>query len=528
MFKALLKKQILETFSTLFYGNGNKKKQRSGGAVGILLLAAFVALALGGAFFFVAFSLCAPLVAAGLDWVFFALIGTMATALGVIGSVFATKSKLYDAKDNDLLLSMPIPARLVLFSRLAGLYAFTLLFESMVFLPAVVCYFVVGGFAPLALVGCLLVWLVLPLGALALCCLLGWLIALLSARLPMKNLTSVLLTVGFIVVYLIVYSKINDYLNYIVLHGEGVGRVMNGWLYPFGQVGYACVGKPLSWLIFLAIFGGVFALVYLLLSKTYLRLATVNRGARKVKYKGKGYGAGSAFSSLVKREALRYTKNPMVAMNCLLGTLFLIVLPFLSLFLGELRAGVLSGDYDRIVAPVIAAIVCIAATMNTVSATSVSLEGENLWIVRSAPVATEKVLFSKAFFHCLTTGIPALFACVFLCIVFRVNVFLSIGTAIVCLLFTLTCALLGLAINLKLPKLDWTNEVALVKQSFSPMAAMFAEWGLELVLVGVFIALSIPLPVWVCYIAVGALLLAGSLLLVLWLKKGGKEVFEGL
>ena len=46
----------------------------------------------------------------------FATAGLMALGLSVFGSVFATQSQIYDAKDNGLLLSMPIPPRTILLS----------------------------------------------------------------------------------------------------------------------------------------------------------------------------------------------------------------------------------------------------------------------------------------------------------------------------------------------------------------------------------------------------------------------------
>ena len=55
--------------------------------------------------------LCVPFVDAGFSWLYFAVMGLMAIAVGIIGSVFSTYSTLYLAKDNDMLLAMPIKPR---------------------------------------------------------------------------------------------------------------------------------------------------------------------------------------------------------------------------------------------------------------------------------------------------------------------------------------------------------------------------------------------------------------------------------
>ena len=71
----------------------------------------------------------------------FALVGVL---MGVFGSVFNTFSGLYQAKDNDLLLSLPIPVRAILASRLLGVYLMGLMFSGVILLPCVIVYWAVG------------------------------------------------------------------------------------------------------------------------------------------------------------------------------------------------------------------------------------------------------------------------------------------------------------------------------------------------------------------------------------------------
>ena len=61
--------------------------------------------------------------------------GLLAVLLGAFGSVFNTYSGLYLSKDNDLLLSMPIPVRSIMVSRLLGVYLMGLMYSGVVMLP---------------------------------------------------------------------------------------------------------------------------------------------------------------------------------------------------------------------------------------------------------------------------------------------------------------------------------------------------------------------------------------------------------
>ena len=156
MLKTLLKKQLYELNYTFFYDQ-KKGKMRSKGS-SITLIALYVLLmvgVVGGMFAIFAAMACPPLVEAGMGWLYFSIFSLIAVAMGVFGSVFNTYSGLYLAKDNDLLLSMPIPVRYLLIVRLAGVYLMGLMFSAMVLLPAVIVY-LVNAFSVPALLGGLL------------------------------------------------------------------------------------------------------------------------------------------------------------------------------------------------------------------------------------------------------------------------------------------------------------------------------------------------------------------------------------
>ena len=54
-------------------------------------------------------------------------------------------------------------------------------------------------------------------------------------------------------------------------------------------------------------------------------------------------------------------------------------------------------------------ILCALASMNDMSAPSVSLEGKNLWLIQSLPITPWQVLRAKLLLHAGLTGIPMLF-----------------------------------------------------------------------------------------------------------------------
>ena len=106
MLSILLKKQMAEIFRSYFYdAKKNKARSKAATAAYIVLFMTIMIGLLGGIFTFLSLSICGALSAAGMDWLYFAIMGLLAILLGVFGSVFNTYSSLYLSKDNDLLLS---------------------------------------------------------------------------------------------------------------------------------------------------------------------------------------------------------------------------------------------------------------------------------------------------------------------------------------------------------------------------------------------------------------------------------------
>ena len=145
MVKLLLKKQLSEIFRSYFYDAKKNKPRSKASTVSLIVLYVLLMVGvIGGMFTLFSIGLCAPLHEAGLDWLYFTLFALVGVLMGVFGSVFNTFSGLYQAKDNDLLLSLPIPVRAILASRLLGVYLMGLMFSGVILLPCVIVYWAVG------------------------------------------------------------------------------------------------------------------------------------------------------------------------------------------------------------------------------------------------------------------------------------------------------------------------------------------------------------------------------------------------
>ena len=200
MLKALIRKQFMELFRNYFV-NQKTGEPRSKGKITLMFVGFAVLLVIAaGAFFAVAAMLGSGLIPAGMDWLYFALMGMLSILFGTFGSVFNTYAGLYKAKDNDLLISMPIPPSKILLSRMAGVLGLSLLYSALMWVPSMIFYWIAGTPTVLAVVFEILLIPVIALLVSTLTCVLGWLVALISSRL--KNRSFVVIIIYFIALFL--------------------------------------------------------------------------------------------------------------------------------------------------------------------------------------------------------------------------------------------------------------------------------------------------------------------------------------
>lgn len=529
MLKALVKKQLQEVYAQSFNRRGRNGKKRS--AKGTLILLIIVAVYLAGTVGFTFFMLADALFDAEMGWMYYLILSGAAVMFGTLGSVFSTYTTLYLAKDNDLLLSMPIPVRDVILSRLLGVYIMGLIYSGLISLPGVIAGFVAGGVRVSAVFGGLVLILLISLIVLALSCLLGWLVAKLSLRLKNKSWLTALIAVAFLGLYYFVYFRIMNHVSEIVasviLFGDKLkasARLL--WLY--GQIGE---GSWLGMLVWTAVVLALLALVWVVMKRSFLSIATASVDRSTIRRREE-FRSGSVSAALLRKEWLRFTSSSAYMLNCGLGLIMLLGLGVWLLIKGRELAAMVSGAFGNAsgVLPVVGCgLCCLLAGMVDISAPSVSLEGRTLWQLQSLPIDPWKILRAKLELHLLLAALPVLFCAVsVLTAIPDATLAQKLLILAVAVLAAVFIALLGLCLGLKMPNLDWTNEIIPIKQSMSVLFTILSGFGLGGVLIGPYLLIGrlIGATGWLGVFSL--LLLAADAALFLWLRRFGARRFAEL
>lgn len=531
MLKALIRVRFASLFSSMFRTKKTEAGMSTGKKVlfGILWIYVIaVLLFVFGALFF-AF---VPMLATELNWFFFALAGLLAFFFSFIGSIFVTQSQLFDATDNELLLSMPIPTYYILLSRMLLLLILNYVYEGLIFAPALFVYVLSGYATALGIILLVIAYLVLPLLTLSLSCLCGWLLAVISSRLRHKNIIQVVLMLVFFLGYFYFIQNSSDYLNSLIENGTAIAEAVEKAFPPFYFLGDAVAnGNLLSFLWYFLFCLVPIIPVYWLLSRFFIRITTTKKGQKKIAYHRGELRVNSPMKALILRELRFFLSLPMYMMNSLVGVIFCILIPFFLISQQETFFPFLSliGPSAADAAGILVAVMMIfCASTNIVTAPSISLEGNRLWLLRSLPVPSKKILLAKAALHCLVCIPFLLISTLVGCIALGASLLSTILAVLFACAMTVLIALLGLIINLHMPKFDWLNETTCVKQSGSVMLTMFGGMGILVVpvLLYVFVLNFLPLIVY-AYLCL-ALCVAGCVFSYFYLTHKGVVLFERL
>ena len=270
------------TVASLFNTRSKKNKAQGRGAkIGMAILFAFLGVYIMFAMFAMFTGLAELLKGTDDTFAIFTLATIIASAFCVFGSTFTVKSQVFDSKDNELLLSMPIPVKDIFLSRMVALLLTNLAFSSVVMLPAIISYAAFCGFTPTGAVFSALVALLVPIVTLALSVILAWGVSAVEARVKNKALISSLLFIIFFGAYMYAVTTLS------AMSEETTAIDVSGFknTFIFWWMGDACANGSVTSFAYTLIFCAVISVsVYAVLNKTFIKIITTKRAGKKIKY----------------------------------------------------------------------------------------------------------------------------------------------------------------------------------------------------------------------------------------------------
>ena len=412
----------------------------------------------------------------GIVELYLPMVMSLTSFMILITTFYKVKGILFESKDYDMILALPIKTSHIVGTQVFYLYLMNVLFLVGIMIPAGVVYSVIarpeGVFY--LLYGVTLFFV--PCIPIIIATFIGAIITMLTMRLRHTNLITILLNILLIVGIMCISFGASS------VSEESMGQLSQmlmdtiNRIYPLAQLYLqaVCEYSLGAALLFIGISVLAFVLFVIFIGRKFKTIHTMlHTSGRRSQYEGGQVKESSVLGTLYYKELKRYFSSPVYVMNTSVGIILMLLLSISLFFLDTTQIEHIldiSGSSQYIVefAPLIVAF-CII--LNCTTAYSISLEGKNLWILKSSPIDAKTIFLSKIAIQ-LTINIPAiLLNAILMTIALRAHFMQALLIFVIPTVYTIFIAIMGIIINLKWPNLEWTNEVAVIKQS---MATMFA------------------------------------------------------
>ena len=428
---------------------GNNKQKRN---ISVLFVVVIVYMAINVGAFSVTTTM--NLIHTGLVEYVYASLLSLTSIVLITLLLFTLNSLLFEGNDYEMLQSLPVSLRDIIASKLLIVYTFAFCFTCGMMLPGMVVHVLVTH-AYLQFVFGIFSVVFVPVIPIAIAIIFGvgilYVASFAKHTMVLKILLSVLLFIGLMI-------------GIYFLQGIGSLSTVMGLqmlqIYPLSLIFlksnllYACISIIVSLLIF-----------YMLTWKYEVlhKLST----KRRVIYHDATFKHHSVLHALYQKELKRFFGSYLAVINQGFGVIMLVIGSVLLMFVpptvlfSMLKVSQIPVNVVDYIPLVIAGMLAFTFP----SASSLSLEGKNLWIIQTAPIKMLDIIFSKISVTLSLHLIGYVCAIIAVFLRFSLSVEQMIAVLLIPLAYSIFTAILGFALDYRFANYSWDNEVVPIKQN---------------------------------------------------------------
>lgn len=411
--------------------------------------------------------------------------------VSLVFTLMKTSGYMFAYKEYDMLMSMPFSVKTIASAKFLYMYVFNLGITLCVMIPAIVACMI---FSELSIVGGI-VWFVIslfvPMIPMIIATALGSLITGAGGKFKYKRIVQIVLTMLFI--FICFFSRFFFQWLFKTVGALNVASNISSFMSqaaiyyrPAYWVQQAMEGHFLYLLLFVSVSLALFEIYFIVISRFYRQInSRLKIKAFHKEFQMSVQKSRSIVRTLVNKEYLRFKGSNNYLINTAFGLILVLVLSIAAIFfdMDSVIKSMMSGAPVTIESflPAIPFVVYFFVGMSPTTMISYSLEGKNLWIVKSLPVEGWDLIKAKMIFNYIMYVPFQILASIILGIKFGgsfVDILLFVLVGIVLVGFS---TVYGMCLGIKFPKLDWDNEIDAIKRSTPPAIYIFSNMFIAMI-----------------------------------------------
>ncbi|MBR2745037.1 MAG: hypothetical protein IKE01_07090 [Clostridia bacterium] len=457
----------------------------------------------------------------------------------IIEGIYKSGSLLFNCKDDDMLLSLPIKKSTVVFIRIFKFYVFELLYSSMFLIPTMIAYAIHTYPGVHFYLVSIIAIILLPIVPIVISCVVGAITSAISAKFKKRNIMQII--VSMVILLGVLYASFNSQmlLNNFGNNASPIGETIERIYYPSAAYTKLVTSFNIAdLLIFIGVHIVATFITIFVISKVYFKinssLKMISKGSKKKTYKFKTH---KPLVALISKELKKFINTPVLVVNAIFGLVIFVVacvilsIKFDSIMDNEIiRQLPVSTEIIKSYVPVMLfGILVFGSLTSSITSSMISLEGKFFSTLKSLPVKPYTIIMSKVYTAVLVMLPFIIVGDLVFFIKFQFNFIQILLISVASIVIPFVAELMGILINLRFPELKADSDAEVVKQSSSSSVSVLL--GLILVIITISVlAVIIVLGgnAYVCLSVADALYILVFVILLQRLKTSGVKKFNNI
>ena len=383
----------------------------------------------------------------------------------VLATIFRSNSIFFYNKDFEMLSSFPVKKSEIIASKFFLLYLIDLIICESVLLPDVILLLLKQYISIELFLIFLVASIIIPIIPMCVASGLAILIEMLGSLCKRKNIVNITLSFLLFMGYFIVIL-INREAKYSALEKIIENKLIK--IFPFAKLFYIGESLQIRLVIFLFISVAIFSLYFTFSMKNYDKIHLfLNRSFQGKRDANLTIKIKTPFRALFEKELRRYLGSSSYVINTSLGIMILCFVSCGCIIFGISNIENLLGisSLEPILTQYGSLFIASFLIMSCTTSSSISLEGNNLWILQSSPVSTRKIINSKIAVNVLIHFVGYVLAVMMILLKTKLNLLQMSFVLIVPICYSLFISVVGLYLNMRYMKLKWNDEISVIKHS---------------------------------------------------------------
>lgn len=425
---------------------------------------------------------------------------TITSLLIIFFTVFKASGILFAFKDYDMLMALPVKITTVITSRFLLMYGMNALISIVIMLPMGIAYCLWSNPQIIFYGMWIIAIFITPLVPMTIASVIGSAISAISSRFKYTNVVSIVLSFSMVIAIMSIGMNAGTIdanqidINQLTSLGTMLSKQMNK-IYPLvGIIDKAvCQYDIVAFLVFLVI---SVVWYYIFVKLVSIKYKAINTGLithqTKSDYKLQSLKESSPFRALYRKEMKRFFSSYLYVLNVGMGAVLLLAGSIACFILGIDKIEQIIGisNMKSMIINFVPFVISGMLAMTCTTAVSLSLEGENLWILQSAPLDAAIIYRSKMAVNVSILLPVYLLSSLLISLFLKTDIMSTVWIFVTPLVYVCFTSVWGMFINLKIPNFTWESEVTVIKQSMSSMIGILGGMLFGIIPIGILIFLS--------------------------------------